>query len=231
MHRRRFILAGVAGTGAFAGCLGQSSDTSTTSTASDSTAAGTTDGTRTTETNSTTETTRNQGVTTTSSASGTVRVVTVADAGSFETGGITGSLSLRKSKITHAHTAELVLSLRNRSSESVTLSYDRPRGLDLVTGTKSSGTARALLVGEGTNWTRTDDCWDCWRPDARVLERGVPDQERSITVPSGGTWEKTYQLWNHPENTSCLPRGTYEFARVFRRNDAKSTWRISLSIS
>ncbi|WP_150123145.1 hypothetical protein [Haladaptatus sp. R4] len=228
MHRRRFILAGVAYTGAFAGCLGQSPDTSTSSNASDSTAAGTTDGTRTTETNSTTETTRNRGVTTTSSASATGRVVTVADAGSFETGGITGSLSLRKSKITDAHTAELVLSLRNRSSESVTLSYDWPRGLDLVTGTKSSGTARALLVGEGTNWTRTDDCW---QPDARVLERGVPDQERSITVSGGGTWEKTYQLWNYPENTSCLPRGTYEFARVFRRNDAKSTWRISLSLS
>lgn len=227
MHRRRFILAGVAYTGAFAGCLGQPSDTSTTSPASDSTAAGTTDGTRTTEENSTTETTRNQGVTTTPSASGTGRVVTVADAGSFETGGITGSLSLRKSKITDAHTAELVLAPES-SSESVTLSYDRPRGLDLVTGTKSSGTARTLLVGEGTNWTRTDGCW---RPDTRVLERGVPDQERSITVPGGGTWEKTYQLWNYPENTSCLPQGTYEFARVFRRNDARSTWRFSLSLS
>ncbi|MCO8244108.1 MULTISPECIES: hypothetical protein [unclassified Haladaptatus] len=228
MHRRRFILAGVAYTGAFAGCLGQSPDTSTSSTMSGSTAAGATDGTRTTAANSTTETTRNQGVTTTSSTSGTDRVVAVADAGSFETGGITGSLSLRKSKITDAHTAELVLSLRNRSSESVTLSYNRPRGLDLIIGTKSSGTARVLLVGGGTKWTRTDGCW---QPDARVLERGVPDQERSITILGGETWNKTCHLWNHPENTSCLPRGTYEFARVFRRNDAKSTWRFSLSLS
>ncbi len=237
MHRRRFLLAGLAGTGAFAGCLGQSTDGSTSSPTSHSSttdATETTNATNATETtggtNSTAGTNTNEGTgkTTTGSESGPNLVVTVTDAGTFEAGNVTGSLSLQRSKITATQTATFVLSLRNGSSESVTLSYTQSRGLNLITGTRASGDARLLLVGGDVGWTRTDNCW---QPDARTLARGIPDRERSITIDGGATRRETYQLWSHPENASCLPRGTYEFVRVFHRNDAKSAWRFTLSLS
>ncbi len=236
MHRRRFLLAGLAGTGAFAGCLGQSTDGSTSST-SHSTTTDTTETTNTTHatgtidgTNSTAGMNTNEGTdaTTTGDESESNRVVTVSNAGTFETGPVTGSLSLRQAKITDTHTAELALSLRNRSSESVTLSYMQSHGLNLITGTRASGDAPLLLVGGDVGWTRTDSCW---QPDARTLARGIPDRERSITIDAGGTRQETYHLWSHPENSSCLPRGRYEFTRVFHRNDAKSAWRFTLSLS
>ncbi|ODR81364.1 hypothetical protein BG842_14605 [Haladaptatus sp. W1] len=222
MNRRRFLAAGLSGVSTLAGCLGGASDTDSSSTESTGTTAETrtATGTRTTdETRTTTEP---------GSRGGANRTVTVADAGTLEAGDVSVAIDLSKSEITADHTAEVVFSLRNRTSASVTLSYTLPRGLNVVTGSKSNGDARLLLVGEGEQWNRTDGCW---QPDARTLARGMPDTERSITLSGGETRREPYRLWNHPENASCFPAGTYEFARAFRRNDSESTWRFGLSLS
>jgi hypothetical protein len=202
MNRRRLLVTGLSGVCALAGCVGGSPETTTPS----DTATGTVAPTQTRM----------------ATGDGTNRTVAVTDTGTLEIGGVSTAIDRRKAEITADHTAELVLSLHNRSSESVTRSYTLPRGQDILVGTHSSGNARLLLVSEEEGWKRADGndgmdengADDCWQPDARVLARGTPDTRATIRLASAETWRKTYECGTtRRTRLACLWGRTGSLAR------------------
>lgn len=137
-------------------------------------------------------------------------------------------------RVTEAHTAQVRVTIGSAAGEPRTLTYTRERcDLDLIAGEyRENGSDRLLLVSSEQAWDRTEP--DCWVPDGRNLNCGIPAMEHRITVAPDDPHEVTYRLWVDPETREaggCMPAGDYRFERVFRLDGTEASLSFALSVA
>lgn len=150
--------------------------------------------------------------------------------GSF---GIGAQVSVLESSVTPEHTARIQILLDNQTVQSQTLSYTRERcDLNMVTGhSRSDGASTVLLVSTEQAWERT--AVDCWVPDERSLNCGIPALDHDVTIAPDDPVRWTFRVWASPEdyrNGFCLPRGFYQFERALRQEGTRADLSFTLSI-
>lgn len=147
--------------------------------------------------------------------------------------GIAGHVSVLESSVTPQHTARVRVTLENSTAQSRSLTYTRDTcDLNLITGTYQQDEGiHLLLVSTEQEWDRTDE--DCWVPDGRNLNCGIPAVDHEITIAPEEPFHWTFRLWADPKNSLkdvCMPLGTYQFDRAFRHEGARASLSFTLAI-
>lgn len=147
---------------------------------------------------------------------------------SFE---IEAQVSVIEPEISATHTARIQITLENRSTEAQTLSYTRDTcDLNLISGRyQQDEQISLLLISAEQTWERTEA--DCWVPDRRNLNCGIPTTEHQITIVPDEPFHWTFRLWAAPENdTVCMPLGRCQFTRVLRQAGTEASLSFTLSV-
>lgn len=169
--------------------------------------------------------------------SGLPRTVTVqrqTDTDLRETFGIAAPVTVIESSVTTGHTAKIRVTLENTTAQSRQLTYTRDRcDLNLLAGHyRGDGDISLLLIATEQAWERTEA--DCWVPDARNLNCGIPAMDHEVTIEPDEPLEWTFRLWAEPKNRQrgvCMPVGTYRFDRLFRHEGAEASLSFTLSVA
>lgn len=163
----------------------------------------------------------------------TVTLTSSSDTDLRDAFGIEAEVTVLESSVTTAHTARLQIILENTMAQSQTLTYTRDTcDLNLIRGHYLRETSiNLLLISTEQTWERTDD--ECWMPDFRNFECGIPSTEHEITIASDERLQWTFRLWAAPEKHDtgvCMPLRTYQFARTFSREDTEAPLAFTLSV-
>lgn len=146
---------------------------------------------------------------------------------------VAADVTVLEPNVTTAHTARIRVSLENTAAQPRTLTYTRETcDLNLIAGRyrRDEGVS-LLLVSTEQAWERTES--DCWMPDGRNLNCGIPARDHEITIAPDEPLRWTFRLWADPENyrqDACMPLGTYRFERRFRREDTEAALSFALSV-
>jgi hypothetical protein len=172
----------------------------------------------------------------TTMASELQRTVTLADQSDAtlrETFGVGADVSVLESSVTTAHTARIRISLENHTETSQTLTYTRDTcDLNLIwSRPRPDDGARLLLVSTEQAWEPA--AADCWVPDGRNLDCGIPAREHRVTVAPEEPLEWTFRLWTVPKTYAggrCMPLGAHRFARTLRREESEAALSFTLAL-
>lgn len=184
----------------------------------------------------TTDRTASEAADTNTMQSGIPRSVTIdetRDTQLRETFQIATCVRVPKPKVTSEQTARIGVDLENTSQTPQTVTYTRERcGLNIIEGRSQEGKhVSLLLISTEQEWDRVEE--DCWVPDGRNLNCGIPARDHQITVDPDERLKWTFRLWAAPEQHGegvCMPPGTYRFIRTFRQNGEEAPLSFTLSV-
>lgn len=163
----------------------------------------------------------------------TVTVTEQSDTGLREAFGVGATVTVPESDVTTEHTARVRVALEDETARSHRLTYTRERcDLNLLTGRYEDRAAGELVL------VSTEQAWekiaaDCWVPDGRNLDCGIPAVDHEVTVDPGDPVRWTFRLWASPKgyaNGVCMPPGRCRFERTFRAGQTTGTLSFGLSI-
>lgn len=168
--------------------------------------------------------------------SGIPRSVTIdetPDAQLREAFQIATQIRVSEPRVTSEQTARIGVALKNTSQTSQTVTYTRERcDLNIIEGqSQERENVSLLLVSTEQEWNRVEE--DCWVPDGRNLNCGIPARDYQITINPGERLDWTFHLWAVPNQYTegiCMPLGTYRFVRSFRQNGKKAPLSLILSV-
>lgn len=168
--------------------------------------------------------------------SGIPRTVTLesrSDEDLRDTFDVAADVTVLEPGVTTEHTARVRVTLENTATQPRTLTYTRRTcDLNLIDGRyQRNGDISLLLISTEQAWERTEA--DCWMPDGRNLNCGIPARDHEITIAPDEPLDWTFRLWADPENhrtDACMPPGTYQFERRFGREDAEASLSFALSV-
>lgn len=150
-----------------------------------------------------------------------------------ETFEIGADVTVLESSVTEAQTARIGITLENRTTKPQTLSYIRDTcDLNLITGQYRHDTdISLLLISTEQEWDRTET--DCWVPDGRNLNCGIPTTEHEITIMPDEPIQWMFRLWTEPKdyyNDMCMPQGMYRFIRTLKQEETEASLSFTLSV-
>jgi hypothetical protein len=163
----------------------------------------------------------------------TVSLAEQSDRDLREAFGIGASVTVLEPRVTDTHTARIEVALDNVTARSQTLSYTRERcDLNLIEGSHvDEGGVALLLISTEQAWNRVEP--DCWVPDGRNIDCGIPAVTHRIEVAPDEPFRWTFRLWADPENSRsgvCMPLGAYRFARVLTQEGVERSLSFALSV-
>lgn len=163
----------------------------------------------------------------------TVELHSQSDADLREASGTVADVTVTEPRVTTSHTAWIRVTLENTTTQSQSLTYIRDTcDLNLIPGRyQHEDSIWLLLISTEQDWERTKS--DCWVPDGRNLNCGIPSIEHEITIPPDEPVVWSFRLWAEPENIRsdvCMPPGICEFTRVLQYDKTEAPLSFSLSI-
>lgn len=146
---------------------------------------------------------------------------------------IAADVTVLESGVTTAHTAKIWVTLENTAAKTRTITYTRDTcGLNLIPGRyQRDKDIQLLLISTEQKWKRTEE--DCWKPDGRNLNCGIPAMDHEVTIAPDESVRWTFRLWTDPENHQngvCMPLGVYQFSRAFKREEKEASLIFRLSV-
>jgi len=211
MNRRAFLVSAAS---LSAGCIGVSSQSSTT---------------KSTQTAGPTQTTTQpDGSPSTTTAphleeSRTLSITNLSQ-GNLGLGGLSAAATLPTNTVTEQHPARIQLTISAPTETNISYRVCRPGNIHFAERTNSSN---ELVLREGDLSNGAPDCWRITTP----LDWGQPCQTKSATITPSSPFTRTYIVWNHPENPSCFPTGTYHVEDSVTEDETTYAWSFDLRVS
>ncbi len=125
-------------------------------------------------------------------------------------------------RIDESSTARVTVTLENTGEEAVALEVEQCAPADRRVGTRTGGEKQLLLMraGEYEGDRAAGAAEQCWRPS--YLDIGGECRRVRRRLTPGDPWERTYWVWDDPNNGSCLPAGPYVFEPGFAIVDPRA---------
>lgn len=158
----------------------------------------------------------------------TIDVSAVSD-GDLAAIDIEPSVAVVRPFVTDDHTARVRLSLRTDRTSPVTMSRTRCPPADVHAATRQGGDPKLVLLA-AEEWSADPATPECWRPDRRDFAVGQPCGPADLTIPADEPLTRTYEVWDHPDNDSCMPPGEYAFGETYRSDDREYGWGFTLAV-
>lgn len=216
MHRRAFLVAAAS---LSAGCIGNAPSSTASSTPTTETPRPTQTTTQPTGETATTSTTKPR--------LNEPRSLTVSNLsqGNLEQFGLTANATLLENSFTARHPARIELELNATSKTTVSFWICRPGDIHEATATDTDD---RLILKEGKPEQQSSDCW---RIDYVNLSWGRPCFTKTVTITPNTPFTREFTIWDHPENTTCFPTGTYHVKDTPNLNDTVLHWSFDLTVS
>lgn len=155
----------------------------------------------------------------------TVTLAEQSDVDPRESFGIGAQVTVLESSVTPEHTARIQILLDNQTAQPETLTYTRERcDLNMLTGhSRSDGESTLLLISTEQTWKPAAD--DCWVPDHRNLNFGIPAMDHEVTITPDDPIRWTFRVWASPDDNRsgvCMQPGRYRFERTLRQEETEA---------
>lgn len=149
--------------------------------------------------------------------------VDAVDQGDLASTPLTASVSVGTVQVDEDAPATVTVTLTNDGDEAVAVAVERCEPAGKRVGVRPDGEKQLLLMraGEYDGDQSSVTSEQCWRPSYLDVRGGDCRRVRRRLAP-GDAWERTYRVWDDPNNGSCLPPGPYGFEPAFALVEPRS---------